>query len=156
VRGTEQVAPRYRAGEPAPGMSRERFLRLLRSAVIPNRNLGGGRGFDNGQSRDLGEFDRPAELNNTGSGRFQIHLPETDAHLVPPAARSRDTAPIATRAFLRPLPNPLPEIASPITRCHRHFKYTPSHQRQMAVSLNQSGEDLFSGYVVISREEALS
>src|SRR4030081_754260 len=25
----EQVAPRYRAGEPAPGMSRERFLRLL-------------------------------------------------------------------------------------------------------------------------------
>jgi nitroreductase len=25
----EQVAPRYRSGEPAPGMSRERFLRLL-------------------------------------------------------------------------------------------------------------------------------
>jgi hypothetical protein len=25
----EQVGPRYRAGEPAPGMSRERFLRLL-------------------------------------------------------------------------------------------------------------------------------
>ena len=25
----EQVAPRYRAGEPAPGMCRERFLRLL-------------------------------------------------------------------------------------------------------------------------------
>jgi nitroreductase len=25
----EQVAPRYRAGEPAPGMNRERFLRLL-------------------------------------------------------------------------------------------------------------------------------
>jgi hypothetical protein len=25
----EQVASRYRAGEPAPGMSRERFLRLL-------------------------------------------------------------------------------------------------------------------------------
>ena len=25
----EQVAPQYRAGEPAPGMSRERFLRLL-------------------------------------------------------------------------------------------------------------------------------
>ena len=42
------------------------------------------------------------------------------------------------------------------SRCHRHFKYTPSHQRQMAVSLNQSGEDLFSGYVVISREETLS
>jgi nitroreductase len=28
----EQVAPRYRAGEPAPGMSRERFLRLLEAA----------------------------------------------------------------------------------------------------------------------------
>ena len=28
----EQVAPRYRAGEPAPGMSRERFLRLLAAA----------------------------------------------------------------------------------------------------------------------------
>jgi nitroreductase len=28
----EQVAPRYRAGEPAPGMSRERFPRLLDAA----------------------------------------------------------------------------------------------------------------------------
>jgi nitroreductase len=28
----EQVAPRYRAGEPAPGMSEERFLRLLDAA----------------------------------------------------------------------------------------------------------------------------
>jgi nitroreductase len=28
----EQVAPRYRAGEPAPGMSREQFLRLLAAA----------------------------------------------------------------------------------------------------------------------------
>jgi nitroreductase len=28
----EQVAPRYRAGEPAPGMSREHFLRLLDAA----------------------------------------------------------------------------------------------------------------------------
>jgi nitroreductase len=28
----EQVAPRYRAGDPAPGMSRERFLRLLAAA----------------------------------------------------------------------------------------------------------------------------
>jgi nitroreductase len=28
----EQVAPRYRAGEPAPGMTRERFLRLLDAA----------------------------------------------------------------------------------------------------------------------------
>jgi nitroreductase len=28
----EQVAPRYRAGEPAPGMNRERFLRLLDAA----------------------------------------------------------------------------------------------------------------------------
>ena len=28
----EQVAPRYRAEEPAPGMSRERFLRLLAAA----------------------------------------------------------------------------------------------------------------------------
>jgi hypothetical protein len=28
----EQVAPRYRAGEPAPGMSRKRFLRLLGAA----------------------------------------------------------------------------------------------------------------------------
>src|SRR6267378_8335341 len=28
----EQVAPRYRAGEPAPGMSRQRFLRLLDAA----------------------------------------------------------------------------------------------------------------------------
>jgi nitroreductase len=28
----EQVAPRYRAGEPAPSMSRERFLRLLDAA----------------------------------------------------------------------------------------------------------------------------
>jgi hypothetical protein len=28
----EQVAPRYRAGEPAPGMSRDRFLRLLDAA----------------------------------------------------------------------------------------------------------------------------
>ena len=28
----EQVAPRYRAGEPAPGTSRERFLRLLDAA----------------------------------------------------------------------------------------------------------------------------
>jgi len=28
----EQVAPRYRAGDPAPGMSRERFLRLLDAA----------------------------------------------------------------------------------------------------------------------------
>src|SRR5215472_8795533 len=28
----EQVAPRYRAGEPAPGMGRERFLRLLDAA----------------------------------------------------------------------------------------------------------------------------
>src|SRR6476619_4946125 len=29
----EQVAPRYRSGEPAPGMIRERFLRLLGFAV---------------------------------------------------------------------------------------------------------------------------
>ena len=28
----EQVSPRYRAGEPAPGMDRERFLRLLAAA----------------------------------------------------------------------------------------------------------------------------
>jgi nitroreductase len=28
----EQVAPRYRSGEPAPGMSREQFLRLLAAA----------------------------------------------------------------------------------------------------------------------------
>ena len=28
----EQVAPRYRSGEPTPGMSRERFLRLLDAA----------------------------------------------------------------------------------------------------------------------------
>jgi nitroreductase len=28
----EQVAPRYRSGQPAPGMSRERFLRLLDAA----------------------------------------------------------------------------------------------------------------------------
>src|SRR6201981_1644434 len=28
----EQVAPRYRSGEPAPGMSGERFLRLLGAA----------------------------------------------------------------------------------------------------------------------------
>ena len=28
----EQVAPRYRAGEPAPGMNREQFLRLLAAA----------------------------------------------------------------------------------------------------------------------------
>jgi nitroreductase len=28
----EQVAPQYRAGDPAPGMSRERFLRLLDAA----------------------------------------------------------------------------------------------------------------------------
>ena len=28
----QQVAPRYRSGEPAPGMSRERFLRLLDAA----------------------------------------------------------------------------------------------------------------------------
>lgn len=28
----EQVAPRYRSGEPAPGMTRERFLRLLAAA----------------------------------------------------------------------------------------------------------------------------
>jgi nitroreductase len=28
----EQVAPWYRSGEPAPGMSRERFLRLLDAA----------------------------------------------------------------------------------------------------------------------------
>jgi nitroreductase len=28
----EQVAPRYRAGEPAPGTSRERFMRLLDAA----------------------------------------------------------------------------------------------------------------------------
>ncbi len=28
----EQVGPRYRAGEPAPGMDRERFLRLLAAA----------------------------------------------------------------------------------------------------------------------------
>jgi nitroreductase len=28
----EQVAPRYRSGDPAPGMSRERFLRLLDAA----------------------------------------------------------------------------------------------------------------------------
>jgi nitroreductase len=28
----EQVAPRYRSGEPAPGKSRERFLRLLDAA----------------------------------------------------------------------------------------------------------------------------
>src|SRR5467141_2708730 len=28
----EQVAPWYRSGEPAPGMSRERFLRLLGAA----------------------------------------------------------------------------------------------------------------------------
>ena len=28
----EQVAPRYRAGEPAPGISREQFLRLLAAA----------------------------------------------------------------------------------------------------------------------------
>src|ERR1700675_702700 len=28
----EQVGPRYRAGEPAPGMDRDRFLRLLDAA----------------------------------------------------------------------------------------------------------------------------
>jgi hypothetical protein len=28
----DQVAPRYRSGEPAPAMSRERFLRLLDAA----------------------------------------------------------------------------------------------------------------------------
>jgi nitroreductase len=28
----ERVGPRYRSGEPAPGMSRERFLRLLDAA----------------------------------------------------------------------------------------------------------------------------
>ena len=28
----EQVAPRYRSGEPAPAMSRERFLRLVDAA----------------------------------------------------------------------------------------------------------------------------
>jgi nitroreductase len=28
----EQVAPQYRSGKPAPGMSRERFLRLLDAA----------------------------------------------------------------------------------------------------------------------------
>src|SRR3982074_1692466 len=31
-RWDEQVAPRYRSGEPAPGMTRERFLRLLDAA----------------------------------------------------------------------------------------------------------------------------
>jgi nitroreductase len=30
----EQVAPRYRAAEPAPGMSRERFLRLVDAAEL--------------------------------------------------------------------------------------------------------------------------
>ena len=33
----ERVAPRYRASEPAPGMSRERFLRLLDAAEYPGR-----------------------------------------------------------------------------------------------------------------------
>ena len=31
----EQVAPRYRAGEPAPGMSRERLSRALKAAPRP-------------------------------------------------------------------------------------------------------------------------
>jgi hypothetical protein len=68
----EQVAPRYRSGEPAPGMSQERFLRLLDAAEylanhIHEAPVGGEAGvFDNGQSGDLGEWYRPAELNNTG------------------------------------------------------------------------------------------
>jgi nitroreductase len=35
----EQVAPRYRAGEPAPGMSRERCLRLLDAAEYPANHI---------------------------------------------------------------------------------------------------------------------
>src|SRR4051812_36084120 len=35
----EQVAPRYRSGEPAPGMSRERFLRLLDAAEYPAAHI---------------------------------------------------------------------------------------------------------------------
>ena len=33
----DRVAPRYRAGEPAPGMSREQFLRLLAAAEYLGR-----------------------------------------------------------------------------------------------------------------------
>ena len=33
----EQVAPRYRSGEPAPGMSRERFLAAARCGGISGR-----------------------------------------------------------------------------------------------------------------------
>src|SRR5712672_4360176 len=38
----EQVAPRYRSGEPAPGMSRERFLRLLDAAEYLAHSRGPG------------------------------------------------------------------------------------------------------------------
>jgi nitroreductase len=37
--GTEQVAPRYRAGEPAPGMSRGRFPRLLDATEYPAAHI---------------------------------------------------------------------------------------------------------------------
>ena len=42
----EQVAPRYRSGEPAPGMSRERFLRLLDAAEYLAANIHEGPGVD--------------------------------------------------------------------------------------------------------------
>ena len=42
----EQVAPRYRSGEPAPGMSRERFLRLLDAAEYLAAHIHEGPGLD--------------------------------------------------------------------------------------------------------------
>jgi len=70
----EQVAPRYRSGEPAPGMSQERFLRLLDAAEylanhIHEAPVGGEAGvFDNGLRR-LRIFGQRDKLRLSGPKR---------------------------------------------------------------------------------------
>src|ERR1700736_2745262 len=66
----EQVAPRYRSGEPAPGMSRERFLRFLDAA-----DYFWGRIFMRprcGSSPASKAAPRPARLARPSTQRFRI------------------------------------------------------------------------------------
>jgi nitroreductase len=64
----EQVAPRYRAGEPAPGMSRERFLRLLDAAeYLPRASMR----HPSGSSLAWKGAPRPARLGRPSIRQFR-------------------------------------------------------------------------------------
>jgi hypothetical protein len=82
------------------------------------------------------------ELNNTGSSRFQIYLPRgASGSARRPKPRH---PPVATRAFLKPLPNLITRDRHPdLVSLPQAFQIHTVPQRQMAVSLHQSGEDLF-------------